>query len=50
MQRDDVVAALLAENEAETRRLTTETVSALPEREAELANLDHQPSRANQLS
>lgn len=39
---DDVVAAFLAEYEAETRRLTAEMVSARPEREAELANLDHQ--------
>ena len=37
--------AFLAEYEAETRRLTAETVSARP-REAELANLDHQLSRA----
>ena len=42
MLRDDVVAAFLSEYEAETRRLTAETVSARPEREAELANLDHQ--------
>ena len=42
MLRDDVVAAFLLEYEAETRRLTAETVSARPEREAELANLDHQ--------
>jgi site-specific DNA recombinase len=40
--RDDVVAAFLLEYEAETRRLTAETVSARPEREAELVNLDHQ--------
>ena len=46
MLRDDVVAAFLLEYEAETRRLTAETVSARPEREAELANLDHQLSRA----
>ena len=42
MLRDDVVAAFLLEYEAETRRLTAETVSSRPEREAELANLDHQ--------
>ena len=46
MLRDDVVAAFLLEYEAETRRLTAETVSAGPEREAELANLDHKLSRA----
>ncbi len=46
MLRDDVVAAFLLEYEAETRRLTAETVSARPEREAELANLDHQLGRA----
>ncbi len=46
MLRDDVVAAFLLEYEAETRRLTAETVSARPEREAELVNLDHQLSRA----
>jgi len=42
MLRDDVVAAFLLEYDAETRRLTAEAVSARPEREAELANLDHQ--------
>ena len=42
MLRDDVVAAFLLEYEAETRRLTAETVSDRPEREAELANLDRQ--------
>ena len=42
MLRDNVIAAFLSEYEAETRRLTAETVSARPEREAELANLDHQ--------
>ncbi len=42
MLRDDVVAAFLLEYKAETRRLTAETVSARPEREAELANLDHE--------
>ncbi|PTW47930.1 DNA invertase Pin-like site-specific DNA recombinase [Sphingomonas faeni] len=46
MLRDDVVAAFLLEYEAETRRLTAETVSARPEREAELANPDQQLSRA----
>ena len=46
MLRDDVVAAFLLEYEGETRRLTAETVSAGPEREAELANLDHKLSRA----
>lgn len=46
MLRDDLVAAFLAEYEAEPLRLTAETVSARPEREAELANLDHQLSRA----
>ena len=46
MLRDDVVAAFLSEYEAETRRLMAETVSARPEREAELANLDHKLSRA----
>ncbi len=46
MLRDDVVAAFLLEYEAETRRLTAETVSARPEREAELGNLDHQLGRA----
>ncbi|KQN33155.1 zinc ribbon domain-containing protein [Sphingomonas sp. Leaf38] len=46
MLRDDVVAAFLLKYEAETRRLTAETVSARPEREAELANLDHQLARA----
>ncbi len=46
MLRDDVVAAFLLEYEAETRRLMAETVSARPEREAELANLDHKLSRA----
>ena len=46
MLRDDVVAAFLLEYEAETRRLTAETVSARPEREAELANLDHKLSLA----
>jgi site-specific DNA recombinase len=50
MLRDDVVAVFLAEYEAETRRLTAETVSARPEREDELANLDHQISRARRLS
>ncbi len=46
MLRDDVVAAFLLEYEAGTQRLTTEKVSARPEREAELANLEHQLSRA----
>jgi site-specific DNA recombinase len=46
MLRDHVVAAFLSEYEAETRRLTAETVSAGPEREAELANLDHKLSLA----
>jgi site-specific DNA recombinase len=47
MLRDDAVAAFLLEYEAEARCLTAETVSARLEREAELANLDHQLSRAN---
>lgn len=34
MLRDDVVAAFLSEYEAETRRLTAETISVRPEREA----------------
>ena len=42
MLRDDVVAAFLTEYEAETRRLSAETVNARPEREVELANLDRQ--------
>jgi site-specific DNA recombinase len=42
MLRDDVVAAFLAEYEAETQRLAAVTVSTLPEREVELANLDWQ--------
>ncbi|BCA61201.1 hypothetical protein HMP09_0435 [Sphingomonas sp. HMP9] len=46
MLRDDAVAAFLLEYEAETRRLTAETVRARPEREAELVNLDHQIARA----
>ncbi len=46
MLRDDVVAAFLAEYEAETRRLTAETVSTRPEREVELANLNRQISLA----
>ncbi len=46
MLRDDVVAAFLVEYEAETGRLTAETFDARPEREAELANLDHQLGRA----
>ena len=46
MLHDDVVAAFLSEYEAETRRLTDETVSAGPEGEAELANLDHKLSLA----
>jgi len=41
MLRNDVVAAFLAEYEAETRRLATEMVSTRPKRE-ELANLDRQ--------
>ena len=40
MLRDDVVAAFVTEYEAETRRLSAETVNARPEREVELANLD----------
>ena len=50
MLRDDVVAAFLLEYEAETRHLTAEAVSASPEREAELSNLDHKLSRAKPLS
>ncbi len=46
MLRDDVVAAFLAEYEAETQRLAAETVSTRPEREVELANLDWQISLA----
>ncbi|WP_443024596.1 recombinase family protein [Sphingomonas sp. Leaf343] len=46
MLRDDVVAAFLAEYEAETQRLAAETVSTRPEREVELANLDRQISLA----
>ncbi len=42
MLRNDVVATFLEEYEAETRGLTAETFDARPEREAELANLDHQ--------
>ena len=46
MLRDDVVAAFLAEYEAETQRLAAEMVSTRPEREVELANLDRQISLA----
>ena len=42
MLRNDVVAAFLAEYEAETRRLATEMVSTRPKREVELANLNRQ--------
>lgn len=46
MLRDNAVATFLLEYEAVTRRLTAETVSGGPEQEAEVANLDHQNSRA----
>lgn len=46
MLRDDVVPAFLAEYEAEAHGQAPDTVSARPKGEADLANLDHQLSRA----